>query len=154
MFMAAMILMIAGTAISAYGQYQAGVQAQKAGDYQASIARQQAQVAQQKAAFEATKLRERGERLKASQRTGYAGRGISLSSGTVEEVLTDTAGDIKLDELAILYGGSMEAQGLHSQAQYSEWAGKQKKKAGTIGAIGSLLTGAGQAGLTAGSMAS
>lgn len=139
----AIAMMAVGTAVSAYGQYQAGRAQKAARDYNARLAEQNAKIAQDKAAYEADRQEARVRAVMAKQRVG--GRGITRA-GTPLEMLRQTAMEGELDRLSIMYGGDIEAVNERAKAAAERMQGKAAYQAGVIGSTGTLLSGAGKAG--------
>ena len=121
-----MATMAVATAVTAYGQYQAG----KA----------------QEAAYEADKQAQRIRRLNATQRAAYAASGINLS-GSALDVMEDSTTQGEMDRLAILYGGDVEAANARNEATLSRFQGKSAAAAGQSAAFGTLLGGASSIGM-------
>ena len=124
----------AGVGLSAYGRYQEGKAAKQAHDYNAKIA-------EQKADYEESQSRQRWKRLIGQQTALYAKAGVDISSGSPLLVLSQQAAEGELEALNIRYAG-------RNEAELQKWYGKQAKKAGTIAAASTLLTG-GAAGYSA-----
>lgn len=141
--MLAVGMMAAGTAVSAYGQYQAGKARQQAANYNAAIAERNAEIAKDQADYEADRQASKLRRVVASQRVGYLANGVTVS-GSAMDLLSDTVVQGELDRLAILYGGEVEAVNQYAEAARERMAGAAARRAGTIGAFGTLLSGAGQ----------
>jgi hypothetical protein len=147
-----------GAATQAYGQYQAGQAANSAARFNAQQLEQNARVADNRAndalfrgGFEVDKIRRQGADLQAEQRTGFAAGNVDLSTGTPVFAELDTANTVAGDVGMTKYNTQMEAYGFRtdawnarSQAKITRFEGKQAKRAGEIGAVGSLLSGAGQ----------
>ncbi len=123
---------VAGTAMSAIGQYRAGQAQEAANEYNA-------QITERKAVQEEQASRDRLRKLMGTQRAMYAKAGVNLSSGSPLLVLAETAAEGEKEALNIRYGGQEESN-------LQRFYGTQAKKAGTIGAASTLLTGLGQAG--------
>ena len=141
--MFALIAMLLGTALQAFGAFRAGQAQEKAAEYSAQVAERQATAATQKAAYEEEMRREKGRKLSASQRAAAGATGITMES--FSDVFAQTALDTELDALAIRYGGDIESSRYKSEATGQRFAGKQAKKAGILSAGATLLTGAGKA---------
>jgi hypothetical protein len=77
---------------------------QQAADRDAALAREQG-------AYEGARTYEQGRRLIGKQVAGYAGAGISPSSGTPLDVITGTGADVGLDVAAARYGTSRAIEG-------------------------------------------
>lgn len=118
----------AGTVIQAGAQIQAGQQAKKALGTQADLIQRQGGLDLQ--ALETEK-----RRTLARQKTGFAKSGVRRS-GSVLEVMKQTAEEAEQEALNIQFGADAG-----SQARLFE--GSQAAKAGKIGGVGTLLTGFG-----------
>ena len=140
----AMILMAAGTAVSAYGQYQSGQAQKAAANYNARV--QEAQAIQQDMENRENIRRERkaGQGLLSSQRQKLGASGVVIQTGSPLETLGRTAGELELRAQDAARAGRSNLQYGLSQAQMTKWEGKQAAKAATIGAAGTLLQGAAQ----------
>jgi len=143
-FEVAVAMMAVGTAVSAYGQYQAGKAQQKAYEYNAAIQEQNARIAKEQAEYEARRQESRTRKMLARQRVAYAGSGVVANTGTALDTLRQTMQEGEMDKMAILYGGSVEAVNQRSQAALSRMQGKAAKTAGMYNAAGTLLSGGGQ----------
>lgn len=130
----ALIASIAGTGLSALGQYQAAKTAEDTASYNAAIALRKAQ-------SEEETSRDKFRKLMASQRAKYALAGVDLTSGSPLVVMSLTAAEGEKEALSIRTGG-------YEEAAQETYYGKTQKKAGMISAGSTLLTGLGQ---TAGS---
>lgn len=105
---------------TAYAQAEAATRAQEADnaalDYQAQIALNNAQSAEwdaahakETAADEAAQHMDDVRRFLGTQRAAQSASGAVVDSGTFLDVTLDTVGQGKLDEMAILYEGDLEA---------------------------------------------
>ena len=141
----AMILMAAGTAVSAYGQYQSGQAQKAAANYNARV--QEAQAIQQDMENRENIRRERkaGQGLLSSQRQKLGASGVAIQTGSPLEILGRTAGELELRAQDAARAGRSNLQYGLSQAQMTKWEGKQAATAATLGASGTLLQGTGQA---------
>ena len=126
---------VVGTGMSAYGQYQSGLEQKKAYDYNAAVEWRNAQAEEQKS-------RDESQILEGQARSLYGKSGVDSSSGSP-----------LLHLKWLRKQGEKEAQGIRtsgqSKYQMLKMYGKQAKKAGTIGAISSLFSGFGQTGMQA-----
>lgn len=153
-------LMIAGTAIGAYGQVQAGNAAAAAANYQAQVATMNAGFAEKRAADALTRGKEEEERVRreggqlmGQQTAQMAAAGLDLGFGSPLDVLIDTSTGIELDALRTRRNAALEAEDFDRQAWnykadagMSRAEGKNAKQAGRIGAVGTLLSGGAKAG--------
>ena len=117
-----------GTAIQAGATVVAGRQ-------QAKELKKQAELTRQAGEFEVARLRETEERTQARQRVAFAKSGVRRT-GTVLEVMKQTAQEVEEEALNIQFGAESGAQARLFEA-------KQVKKAGQIGGVTTLLTGFG-----------
>lgn len=140
----ASIAVLGGSAISAYGQAEAG-------DYNAALAEQnakvagiQAQDALTRGTAEESRYRGQVSKLMGRQRAAIGSSGIE-ASGSALDILADTARTGELDALTIRNNAAREAWGYRVQAVNSRAQGKIDKFSSRVGALGTLLTGGAQA---------
>jgi hypothetical protein len=139
--------MAAGTAVTAYGQYQQGQAQERALNYQAAVQERNAQIAKQNADYDAQRQSARLRRAIGSQRAAVLASGIQME-GTALELQQDTVQQAEMDRLAILYGGEINYQNARSEAELSRMQGKAAGQAGTTAAFGTLLGGAANVGMS------
>ena len=106
-----------------------------AGRQQSKELKKQAELTRQAGEFEVSRLRESEKRLQARQRVAFAKSGVRRT-GTVLEVMKQTAQEVEEEALNIQFGAESGAQARLFEA-------KQVKKAGQIGGVTTLLTGFG-----------
>jgi hypothetical protein len=136
---------VAGTAMSAYGQIQAGNAAEAAAQYNATIAQQQAAEKAQAAKSQAFNLSEQRRMTIGKQIAAYGASGVSPNSGTPLDVLSHTASEYERDiQYAGIEAGEATQAG-YEQAQLDLMYGKQAQTAGWIGAGSTLFSGLGKA---------
>jgi len=138
--------MAAGTAVTAYGQYQQGQAQERALNYQAAVQERNAQIAKQNADYDAQRQSARLRRAIGSQRAAVLASGIQME-GTALELQQDTVQQAEMDRLAILYGGEINYQNARSEAELSRMQGKSAAQAGTTAAFGTVLGGFGNVGI-------
>ena len=137
-------LMAGGTALDAFGKYQAGQQQEAASEYNAALMEQQATLSRQAMETETEMMVDEKRRMMATQEAVAAKSGAAIGTGTPLLVLAEQAGTMERNILEQRRNRMIETQGLRSQAQMLRFEGKQAAKAGKLGALGSLLGGAGQ----------
>lgn len=154
---AALTTSLAGTAVSAYGQMQQAKAANAQADYQAKVANNNARTAEMEAQYAEQQGQKNAEAQRrrtaiaiGSQRARMGASGAVVDSGSFLDLTLDTAHQGELDAMALLEEGQMEAwrariQGTNYQAQ-SKLFGMSKTNP-YIGAAGTLISGAGQAGM-------
>lgn len=152
-------MMVAGSAIGAYGQIQAGNAASAAANYQAQVATMNAGFAEKRAQDalmrgqeEEERVRREGGQLQGQQTAQMAAAGVDLSFGSPLDVLIDTSMGIELDAMRTRRNAALEAEDFDRQAWnyradagMSRAEGKNAKTAGYIGAAGSILSGGAKA---------
>ena len=137
---AALATAAAGTAVSTVGAIQQGKSAQNLANHNAQVARNDAIAARQKADFDATAQERKAKLFAGTQRLSMAGTGGELlDMGDVGDM---TATEIKLENLAILYGGEMGYRAGQQGADLARFQGKVAKQTAQGKAASSLLTGA------------
>ena len=139
----ALVAIAAGTAVTAYGQYQQGQAQERAANYQAAVQDRNAQIAKQTAEYDAERQSSRLRRAIGSQRAAVLASGIQME-GTALDLQQDTVQQGEMDRLAILYGGEINYQNARSEAELSRMQGKAAAQAGTTAAFGTVLGGFGQ----------
>ncbi len=142
-----MVTMAAATAVTAYGQYQAGKAEQAALNYNAQVAERNAKIAEDKANYEADLQKQKVRRAIGSQRAIQLASGY-LMEGSALDLQEDTVVQGELDRLAILYGGDIEAANFKSEAELSRMRGSAAAAAGRTAAFGTVLGGVAQTGYT------
>jgi hypothetical protein len=151
---------LAAAAISAGVSVVGSIQQSRAqsaqAKYQAAVARNNQIIAQQNADdalkrgdIEEQKQRQKVQLLLGQQRAGFAAQGADLTSGSVLDILGDTAATGELDALTIRNNAAREArqymlQGVNFQAdaQLYQMQAKQAQTAGYFDATTSFLGGA------------
>jgi hypothetical protein len=122
---------VTGLVLSTYAQYRQGKEEERAYEYSAKISERKAVEGEYNAR---TRLR----KLLASQRTLYAKAGVDIASGSPLMTLASTAAEGEREALSIRYGGQ-------ETAAQQRFYGRQARRAGTIRATSTFLTGLGYA---------
>lgn len=133
---------VAGTALSAYSSYQQGKYQQQVANNNALQAEWQAESARERGQLEEQRHRQQVGLLKGEQRASTASKGFALESGSAVDQLADTAEYGELDALIIRNNYEREAVGYTNQAANDRSSGAMAKRAGTLNAAGSILSGA------------
>ena len=134
---------IAGTGLSAYGQYQAGRETRSLSRSQAAAQAADAAAAREQAKEAARLKRAEGRELLARQRVAYAGAGVS--GPTPMLVLADTMDKIEQDAANIQRGGVNAYERGMQESAWTRRAGQSAYRSGLWGAGSSLMTGLGTA---------
>lgn len=139
------IAIIASSAMQASAQKQAG-DAQKAiADENAKIAGLQAKDALAIGTEDVGRQQMKVAAIMGDQRSALASNGVQLDSGSALAIAEDTARTASLDEQTIMLNARRRAWGYRVQAGSDTLQGKYDQMAGNSNALGSLLTGAGEA---------
>ncbi len=121
---------VAGMGFSLLGGLLKGMAQIQAGGYNADLARQNAHLAELAAGdavargqFAASQALIRGSQLEGQQKAAYVGAGVSTSSGSAVDVMSDTKTASALDALMLTNNAAREAWGYKTQAtQFREKA--------------------------------
>lgn len=151
------VITLVGTAVSAYGQMQQAKAANAQADYQSKVAANNAATAEMEAKFaeqqgqrNAEAQRRKTAIMVGAQRARMGASGAVVDSGSFLDLTLDTVKSGELDAMALLEEGQMAAwrarvQGTNYKAQGQLYG--MSKTNPYIGAAGTLLQGAGQAGM-------
>jgi hypothetical protein len=133
-------LLIATTALSAFGSIMQGNQAAEAGAAQQAAYNQAAENERLASGYEATRVADRNRRAASAALTQVAGSGLTLT-GSPTEVLADNAVQSQMDIDAIRFGSQIKQGNLRTQGDLAFMTGQQKQQAGYIGAATSVAGG-------------
>jgi len=140
-------MMIAGTLFSMLGQIQQGKAANAQAKYNAAVTEQDRQRGLRTADIAAEdKARDNSRRL-STIRANMGTSGFTLA-GSPLAVLSDTSGEMALDERRIRQQGDADSRDLFIKRQGYLAEGKNAQNAGYIGAIGTALSGGSSAAKT------
>lgn len=140
---------VAGTALGAYGQIQAG-NAQHDTAYQnADIAEQNAVQSDLSTADQLEQLSRQTGVILGKQKAGFGFAGVKRT-GTALEVLTETANLADKDAYRISQQGAFASRGFRQQAVNLRYAGNVARTQSRISAGSTLLTGFGHTALSYG----
>lgn len=139
------LMMLAGTAISAFGAVSQANAQKAAHQFNAQLAERDATVAVQQADAEATRLRREAERVEGSLIAGFGASGLTVEHSALD-VLADSAMQSQLDIETLKYRGNLKAMGYHDTAALERVAGETAVQQGQLRAASEILTGVGRAG--------
>lgn len=146
--MAAATLMASGSVISAIGQNEQGKYQQQVANNNAIIQERLAKDAIKRGGIDEAQHRDKVAQFKAKQRASMAASGISIDSGSAEDILNDTTMMGELDALTIRNNAEREAFGHRAGAANQIAQGQLSRTSGKYGAMGTILSGSGQAAAT------
>jgi len=130
---------VAGGVAKATGIMKGGASAKEAADVNASIAEDNANAARDKASLEVMRNRRLASKSLGATRAAAGGSGLA-QSGSVLDVLAESAATAEEDALLIQHAGDMEATRYTNEAALSRFEGKRRKSASKISAASSLLS--------------
>ncbi len=128
-------------AVGAVGAISQSRAAANVADYNAKVAENDAIAVRQASQFEEQRVRERNQRLMASQKAAFGAAGVR-AEGSPLMVLQSTAEDAEIDALAVRYSGSIQEARAKSEAAAARADGRAARTGGFFRAGTSLLTGA------------
>ena len=131
---------LAGGGLSAFGSYQQGQFQEAVGNFNALQSIIDAKITEQNADEAARRLRLAGRKLQGSQKVAIAKSGFRLE-GTPLEVMAESMKNIELDAINTRQEGMFRSAQLKTQAHFQRAQAKAAGRAGTIGAVSSLLGG-------------
>lgn len=154
---AALIVSIIGLGVSTYGQIQASGAANAQADYQSKVAANNAATAEMEAKYaeyqgekNASEQRRKTAIFIGTQRAKAAASGAAVDTGSFLDLTLDSAKQGELDALALREEGQLAAWRARVQgANYTAQSGlySMSKSSPWVGAAGTLLSSAGQAGM-------
>lgn len=146
MAIAALTMSAIGGTVSAVNTYQQG-KAQKAiNDRNAQVADQAALDKERDSRIIANAQRDKSRRLMAKQRAILGKSGVLADTGSPLALQAQQAGELELAALDAERSGNVEATQLRQQAVLDRMAGKAARRAGNLGAAGTVLSTAGNVG--------
>lgn len=140
-----MILMVAGTAISAVGAVRTAQAQAGAAEYNAKLAEQNAQTAEAQGAAAAEAHARDTQRNIGRALASYGAAGVQTDTGSPSDVLGESARNATLDNLTIKYNAKLRAMGLQAQAGLDRANASNATQAGYINATSAVLSGASKA---------
>lgn len=131
---ASAILTGAQTAFGLYGSYQQAQAMKEQGRAEEMLANQNARLIElnaEDALFrgraEAAEVKRRGRYLKGTQRAGFAGQNIDVSTGTAAAIATETDSMAEADALTVSNNAFREAWGYRTEAINERFRGKMAR---------------------------
>ena len=144
---AAIAAVVIGTTISVVGQVQAGKNANKVAQRNSDIQLRDADLAKQNAEFNAKISEKEGEARRAKLRNDSGAGGTVVNDGTNLLALAEQEFTDDLEAQLIRRGGKLQSDSLRANAAITSFSGKAQQSAANTGALGSLVTGLGTAGI-------
>lgn len=129
-----------GTVASFAGQRQAARATQQVAEYNAQVAANEAVLLQRAKTAQEANLRQRAERLRATQRVATAASGIQMS-GSPMEAMKDTYFSLEKDVAMLQYASSVEQMAKQAEVDLTRIQGRARAQAQNTNAYSSLLGG-------------
>lgn len=143
MGVAAGIGIIAGTLISAAGQYQAGKTNEAIANHNAQMGRLRAIDSIERGSTLARESKEEFKLLQSANDVGFATQNVQLGVGVTEAISAQTEYASELESQRILNNAAMEAWGFEQGATESVLQGTLARNSSRFNATGTLLSGVG-----------
>jgi hypothetical protein len=134
-------MMVAGSAVAAYGQLRQGLAEKAAHEFNAKLLAEKIKEEGIKAGAVSDKIRARKRRIRGVQTVLYMKAGIKLE-GTPLEVLADTAAEFEEDLAMVDYNKRLAINRLRMGVRAQEIAAKEAMTAACISATATALGGA------------
>ena len=135
-----------GAGLQALGQIQKGAAAKKNADYNAAMYEQQAQLQVETGVEAVRRIGVQQNLMEGVQRSGYAASGVRVDEGSPLMVIANTAREYKLEQLQTGFAADTSARFSRENAIIQRYLGDQGLKQAELASVGTLLSGAGQAG--------
>jgi hypothetical protein len=126
-------------------EIEAGKTAKKIGEYNATIDENDALQTELDSLESVRRMRADGRKFIGSQRASYAKGGVMVDTGSPLEVMSETEGMLKLQQLDEFRQSNQQASKLRRSAQMSRFYGETELRASQKKAGATLLAGVGQA---------
>ncbi|WKB53022.1 virion core protein, T7 gp14 family [Eleftheria terrae] len=135
----------ASTAVSVYGQQQAGKAQEAAAEAQGRAINQQAGAEQDAAEAQADRIRRAARAQVGEANAALSASGVSVGEGTALKITEQIIKDAESDALNAIISGNRGGRQLSSQARSIVKQGQDARRAANISSIGTVLSGASQA---------
>ena len=139
-------LSVVGLGTSAMGAMNQGATEAKIMEANANASEMEAKSIQEMGKAESLRLSRESNQMVGKQATIMSGAGLDLSSGSPLDVMANTAANYESDMQMLGYSADTKAAAKNYEATIYDWAAPLKRKAGMIGAGGTLLAGLGTMG--------
>lgn len=135
--------MAAGSVLQAGSSIVQGEQEQKLANARAEMTDRQAAQERDAAVAQAEKFRRAGKRQASAADAAYAASGVSVGVGSPVRINEEIQRDAEEDAYMNILTGKRRGDTLETESRLSRQAGRNAKAAGNMGAVSSLLSGAG-----------
>jgi len=133
-----------GSAVSAYGSYNAGKAAMKNARYNARMSMLQSETLKAKTTFDQVTQVRKGEKVMGALRAKLGASGAMMSEGAGLELQTEQAWELAQENMLIGVEGRRDAAAAEAQAHVALTQGRNARSAARGQAFATLLSGGGQ----------
>lgn len=141
----ALPMMLAGTAVSAYGQHQAARAQAAESRYDAAMQERQARMTEQRTRFEQQRLAEGQARHRGAMTAQMGAAGAVMGAGAPMMIMGTQAREDELEQQMVGFEGRETAMAHRSAADMARARARSARTAGRIGVGTTLLHGFGSA---------
>lgn len=134
-------VMLAATALQAYGQVQQGRDERAMANYQAEQARADADAQAAAARLTAEKIRKAGDRARSEALAAVAGSGASTDSIGAGQIDDSIVSAYEEDALVSIYGGQNTAERMRAEAQGYRQAGSRVNRNALLSSSATAMSG-------------
>ena len=134
---------LAATLMQSQAEDEAGETAKRIGEYNATVDESDALQLELDSLESVRRMRAEGKRFVGSQRARYAKGGVVVDTRSPLEVMAETEGMLKLQELDYERQARQQAAKLRRSAQMSRFYGEKELRASRVWSLASLLAGVG-----------
>jgi hypothetical protein len=138
----AIAALVGSTALKAYSSYEQGKATQELSVQNAQVAEMDAVATEQSAIRSSEQQMLYIRRLLGTQKSLYSKAGVDPTFGSARYVQEESLKEGGKDAMAILAEGASKARRLRATGRGYIYQGEQAEKAGKLGAVGNILTGA------------
>lgn len=138
-----MCMPLVGGLISGIGAYMSGMQQAAQYKAQSRALKVQARGERNVGSYESLRAQERGDLAVSKNITGFAAKGLDITTGTPQDVILDSATEVALDVGAIRANAHAQSQKTDYEAKIAKMNAKSAKTGAIIGAIAPVLSGIG-----------
>ena len=126
-------------------QEKQGRMAKKIGEYNAGVDEADALQLEINSQENVRRMREEGRKFTGTQRARYAAANVVVDTGTPLEIMAETEGTLKMQQLEEDRAARLKAQNLRHQAQMTRLYGAEALRASQVQSTATLLGGAANA---------
>ena len=139
------IMMIASTALTAYGMVKQGQAASAAADYNSKVAGQNSQIAAAQGEAASQQQQRDTQRKMGAMMAAYGASGVQMSDGSPADVLSDSVRSATLDNLTLKYNYKLRGLGFQQQQTLDNMQSENALTSSYFSAAGAAISGGAKA---------